>query len=201
MASASGREGQPVDGGKVATWLSKVFQLNPAGLNWPRGVLFLDVMLVPLVVFWAIGHEEYLLSALFGALLAVVADPGGGFGSRASRIAVFALIGAGLTALGFGIGGDAWGWLVLAAFAVTLAAAWRSRSGCAGSSRPCCSTSGSSSPSGSRSASIIRPASPATPGLRCSPGPGDGAVDRGDVHRVAGPRAPGPAAAGRGDTR
>ncbi len=36
--------------------------------------------------------------------------------------AVFALTGAGLTALGFGIGGDAWGWLVLAAFAVTLAA-------------------------------------------------------------------------------
>jgi hypothetical protein len=52
------------------SWLSKVFELNPARLNWPRGVLFLDVMLVPLVVFWAIGHEEYLLSALFGALLA-----------------------------------------------------------------------------------------------------------------------------------
>ena len=85
-------------------------------------MLFLDVMLVPLVVFWAIGHEEYLLSALFGALFAVVADPGGGYGYRASRIAVFALIGAGLTALGFGIGGDAWGWLVLAAFAVTLVA-------------------------------------------------------------------------------
>jgi hypothetical protein len=70
MASTSGREGRPVHEGKVASWLSKVFQLNPAGLNWPRGVLFLDVMLVPLVVFWAIGHEEYLLSALFGALLA-----------------------------------------------------------------------------------------------------------------------------------
>jgi hypothetical protein len=38
------------------------------------------------------------------------------------RIAGFALIGAGVTALGFGIGGAAWGWLVLAAFAVTLAA-------------------------------------------------------------------------------
>ena len=108
--------------GKVASWLSKVFELNPAGLNWPRGVLFLDVVLVPLVVFWAIGHEEYLLSALFGALFAVLADPGGGYRHRASHIAVFGLIGAGLTALGFGIGGDAWGWLVLAAFAVTLAA-------------------------------------------------------------------------------
>ena len=122
MASASGREGQPVHGGKVMSWLSKLFELNPAGLNWPRAVLFLDVALVPLVVFWAIGHEEHLLSALFGAVFAWLADPGGGYGQRASRIAVFALIGAGLTALGFGIGGDAWGWLVLAAFAVTLAA-------------------------------------------------------------------------------
>ncbi|HTW05456.1 MAG TPA: hypothetical protein VMF87_34540 [Streptosporangiaceae bacterium] len=103
-------------------WLSRVFELNPEGLNWPRAVLFLDVALVPLVVFWAIRYEQYLLSALFGLLFAWLADPGGGYGYRASRIAVFALVGAGLTALGFGIGGDAWGWLVLAAFAVTLAA-------------------------------------------------------------------------------
>jgi hypothetical protein len=75
---------------------------------------------VPLVVFWAIGHEVYLLSALFGLMFAALTDPGGGYRYRASHIAVFALIGAGLTALGFGIGGDAWGWLVLAAFAVTL---------------------------------------------------------------------------------
>jgi hypothetical protein len=104
------------------SWLSKVFELNPPGLNWPRAVMFLDVALVPLIVFWAIGYEQYLLSALFGLLFAWLADPGGGYGYRASRIAVFALTGAGLTALGFGIGGDAWGWLVLAAFAVTLVA-------------------------------------------------------------------------------
>jgi hypothetical protein len=106
----------------AASWLSKVFELNPAGLNWPRAVMILDVALVPLVVFWAIGHEEYLLSAVFGLLFAALADPGGGYRYRASHIAVFGLIGAAVTALGFGIGGDAWGWLVLAAFAVTLAA-------------------------------------------------------------------------------
>ena len=120
MAGASGREGQPVHGGKAVSWLSKVFQVNPAGLNWPRAVMVLDIMLVPLVVFWAIGHEQYLLSALFGVIFAGLADPGGGFGHRAWHVAVFGLIGAGLTALGFGIGGDAWGWLVFAAFAVTL---------------------------------------------------------------------------------
>jgi hypothetical protein len=104
------------------SWLSKVFGLSPAGPNWFRAVLFLDVALVPLVVFWSIGHQEYLLSALFGVLYTWLADLGGSYGQRALRLAVFGLIGAGLTALGFGVGGDAWGWLVLAAFAVTLAA-------------------------------------------------------------------------------
>jgi hypothetical protein len=99
-----------------------VFARNTAGLNWPRAVMFLDLALVPLVIFWAIGYEQYLLSAEFGLLFAVLADPGGDYGQRVSRIAVFALMGAAVTALGFGIGGDAWGWLVLAAFAVTLVA-------------------------------------------------------------------------------
>ena len=122
MATSTGREQRPVHGGTGASWLSRVFALNPAGINWPRAVVFLDVTLVPLLVFWAIGHEEYLLSAIFGVLFSALADPGGGYGNRAWRIAVFGLIGAALTALGFGIGGDAWGWLALAAFAVTLLA-------------------------------------------------------------------------------
>jgi len=103
-------------------WLSEVFKLNPAGLNWPRAVGFLDVVLVPLVVFWAIGHEQYLLSAIFGVLFVALADPGGSIANREWRSAVYAAIGAGVTALAFGIGGDAWGWLVLATFAVTVAA-------------------------------------------------------------------------------
>jgi hypothetical protein len=119
-ASQVATKGQPAHGGNG--WPSKVFAFNPAGLNWPRAVVILDVMLVPLVVFWAIGHEIYLLGALFGVLFAALADPGGSYGSRAWRVAVFGLIGAALTALGFGIGGDAWGWLVLAASAVTLVA-------------------------------------------------------------------------------
>jgi hypothetical protein len=122
MASATRQEGQPAHGEKAASWPSKVFEFNRAGLNWPRGALILYLMLVPLIVFLAIGHEIYLLSALFGLLFATVADPGGSHRSHASRVAVFALTGAALTALGFGIGGDAWGWLVLAAFAVTLLA-------------------------------------------------------------------------------
>ena len=104
------------------SWLSKLFALNRAGSNWPRAVLFLDVALVPLVAFLAIGYEQYLLSAVFGVLFAGLADLGGGYGYRVSRIAAFGLIGAAVTALGFAISGDAWAWLVLVAFAVTLAA-------------------------------------------------------------------------------
>lgn len=108
--------------GKSMSRLSKIFELDPEGLDWPRAVMFVDAALVPLVVFWAIGHEQYLLSAVFGLLLAGLADPGGGYGHRASHIAVFALAGAGVTALGFGLGGAAWGWLVFAASAFTLVA-------------------------------------------------------------------------------
>ena len=131
-----------------------------------------------------------------------LADPGGGYGYRASRIAVFALIGAGLTALGFGIGGDAWGWLVLAAFAVTLVAGLAAAFGVhrfvtalllnlwfivvlgvAASFHHDVHITSYTVGSGARL------------------GRGDGAVDRGDIHRVADPRAPGPAPAGRGAAR
>ena len=108
--------------GEFTRALSRVFDVNPSGLNWPRAVLFLDVALVPLVVFWAVGHEQYLLSALFGALFAGLADPGGDYGYRIARIGGLALIGAGVTALGFGLGGSAWGWLLLVSFVVTLLA-------------------------------------------------------------------------------
>jgi hypothetical protein len=122
MATASTRDEQPAHSGRATRWLSEVFKLSPDGLNWPRGVMFLDVVLVPLVVFWAIGYEQYLLSAVFGVLFAGLVDPGGSFAHRASHIAAFGLIGAAVTALGYGISADAWGWLVLVAFAITLAA-------------------------------------------------------------------------------
>jgi hypothetical protein len=122
MAGSGSGQAQPAHQGKVTSGLRKVFELNPDGLNWPRAVMTLDVMLVPLVVFWAIGYEQYLMSALFGALFTEASDPGGSYGLRALRLAGFGAIGAGVTALGFAIGGEAWGWLVLAAFAVTLIA-------------------------------------------------------------------------------
>ncbi|NED06898.1 FUSC family protein, partial [Streptomyces sp. SID6648] len=62
------------------------------------------------------------LSALFGLLFAALADPGGGYGHRALHVSVFALTGAGVTALAFGVGSGSWGLLTCVSFAVTLAA-------------------------------------------------------------------------------
>jgi hypothetical protein len=122
MTGGGARDGQSGIRGTVGSWLQEIFRFNTPMLNWPRGVLFLDVMLVPLMVFWAIGHEVYLLSALFGAIFAVVVDPGGPIARRALRMGVFALVGAGLTAVGFSLDAAAWGWLVLASFLVTAVA-------------------------------------------------------------------------------
>jgi DNA-binding CsgD family transcriptional regulator len=43
--------------------MAKVFEPNPAGLNWPRAVMFLDAALLPLVIFLAIGHEQCRLAS------------------------------------------------------------------------------------------------------------------------------------------
>src|SRR5215831_651313 len=109
MASTLQTKAQPAHRGKIMTGLSKVFGTNPAGLDWGRGVMFIDIVLVPLVVFWSIGHEQYLLSAVFGVVLTLLVDRGGAYGQRAVRTGIFTVFGAGVTALGFSLAGSAWG--------------------------------------------------------------------------------------------
>lgn len=104
--------------GHIAT----VFKLNRKGFNLRRGVSVLVVMLVPLVVLGVLHQEKYWLSVAFAALFVGLSDPGGEYTYRVPRMAVIGVIGALLTALGFGIGDAAWGWVVLAAFVVTLLA-------------------------------------------------------------------------------
>jgi hypothetical protein len=104
------------------TQLAEIFELKPQGFNLRRGVSVLAILLVPLIVLEAIHQQQYWLSVSFGALFMGLADPGGDYAQRATRMAGFALIGALLTALGFGIGGWAWGLVVLAAFVITLLA-------------------------------------------------------------------------------
>ena len=100
--------------------LAVVFKLDKTGFNLVRGVALLVVMLVTLVVLHLVNQEKYFLAVVFAELFTGVCDPGGEYGYRMSHLAVFGVAGTLLTALGFGIGGAAWGWVVLAAAAVTL---------------------------------------------------------------------------------
>jgi hypothetical protein len=100
--------------------LSKVFELNRKGLNVPRALEVLGILLVPVIVLEVIGQQKYLLSVVFAVMFVGLSDPGGEFGYRSTRMALVALVGALLTFVGFGIGGGAWELVVLAAFVVTL---------------------------------------------------------------------------------
>ena len=100
--------------------LAKVFKLNRKGLNIPRAVAMTGVLMIPVIVLIVIDQEKYILSVLFAMLFAGLSDIGGDHGSRVTRLAEFGLIGAALNAIGFALGDKAWGWVVLAAFVVTL---------------------------------------------------------------------------------
>lgn len=103
------------------TKLAEVFALKRQGLNLRAGAAVVTVMLVPLIVLGALHRERYWLSVSFGTLFVGLCDPGGDYAYRLPRMAVFALAGAPLTALGFGLGGGAWGLAVLAVIVMLLA--------------------------------------------------------------------------------
>ena len=85
-----------------------------------QGVAAAGLLLITLVVCLAQHQERYFLSVAFGLLFVGLSDPGGAYLHRLRRLAVVSVIGGLLTALGFGIGGDPWGWVVLATFVVTV---------------------------------------------------------------------------------
>src|SRR5450631_3627399 len=100
--------------------LSKVFALRWAGLNVSRALIAFVVLMVPLVVLGLLGQEKYFLNVAFGALWTGLSDPGGQYRDRFVDMALVGVLGALITALGFALGGVAWGWAVLGAFIVTL---------------------------------------------------------------------------------
>ena len=102
------------------TQLAEVFAVKWQGFNLRRGAIFAVILGLLIVVGVLPQDRRYFLSTIFGALFLALADPGGKYGYRVARLAIFAVAGALLTALGFGIGPSAWGWVVLAAFVATL---------------------------------------------------------------------------------
>ncbi|MFE5326004.1 FUSC family protein [Embleya sp. NPDC056575] len=102
--------------------LADVFAIDRQGFNLRRGVSVLLVMLLPLIVLGALGKEKYFVGVALGALFTGLCDPGGRYGYRAPRLAVVTGAGTLLTAFGYWLGAQAWGWVMLGAFAVTLVA-------------------------------------------------------------------------------
>ncbi len=104
---------------------AKLFKLSREGLNVPRGLMFIGVLPGPGIILSALDKQRYLLSAALGVVLVGLSDAGREFGFPARRMAEVAVVGALLTALGFGIGAGAWRIVVLAIFVVTSLASTR----------------------------------------------------------------------------
>ena len=100
--------------------MDKVFAINRKGFNLSRGLELVGVLLVPLVVLGALNKDKYLLSVTFGILFTGLSDPGGAYAIRLREMALVGVLGTGITAVGFAIGGGPWGLIVLAVFIVTL---------------------------------------------------------------------------------
>jgi hypothetical protein len=100
--------------------MARVFELDWKGLNLRRAVWVVVILAAVVVVLEVIDQQQYVITVVFAVLFVGVSDPGGEFGYGAARMGVFAVIGALLTLLGFGVGGGGWGLVVLAAFVVTL---------------------------------------------------------------------------------
>jgi uncharacterized membrane protein YccC len=101
--------------------LKALFKIKPEGLRPVRGLVAVGGMLGPIVVLALLGKSQYSLSMSFGALFVALCDPGGPYEVRVRGMALVAAFGTALTALGFGLGDEAWGLVLLAAFCVTLA--------------------------------------------------------------------------------
>jgi hypothetical protein len=103
----------------LRAWMAKIFTLNTTGINVPRGVALAGLLLMTDVIVVSQNLDQYFLSVAFGLLFVTLSDPGDRYLLRLSRMAAVGIVGALITALGFGLGGDAWGYVVLAVFVVT----------------------------------------------------------------------------------
>jgi len=100
--------------------LEKVFAVNGKGLDLPLGAAVTGILGVTWLVLDQTNQQKYFVTVVFAVLLTCLCDPGGGYSNRLLRMAAVGVMGALITALGFYVGGLAWGYGVLCLFVITL---------------------------------------------------------------------------------
>jgi Fusaric acid resistance protein-like len=109
---------QPAAGAPSLT--AQIFAVNAKALDLFFGFACGAILLVPLLVMVPIGLEHYWASLAYGVLYVALCDPGGAYSVRAREMSIIAGLGAVLTLWGFGVGGEAWGWVAASVLVVVL---------------------------------------------------------------------------------
>ena len=101
--------------------IEKVFRSDGEKLNVKGGAAVAALLFLLWFVIVQTNQQKYFVTVVFAVLLVAQSDPGGAIGKRVEGMSAFAVLGALVTAFGFYVGDEAWGFVVLAVFAVTLA--------------------------------------------------------------------------------
>ncbi len=101
--------------------IEKVFAADGQKLNVKSGAAVAALLFLLWFVIVQTNQQKYFVPVVFAVLLVAQSDLGGNIGKRMEGMSLFALLGALVTAFGFYVGDEAWGFVVLAVFAVTLA--------------------------------------------------------------------------------
>jgi uncharacterized membrane protein YgaE (UPF0421/DUF939 family) len=102
--------------------LAKIFEVNRRGINVKRALAVVAGLALPFAILTPLNLDKYWLATVFAMLSVALMDPGGSYRHRLRAMAGVGLVGVPLTALGYAIGGGPWGYVVVAAVAVTLLA-------------------------------------------------------------------------------
>ncbi len=101
--------------------IEKVFAADRKKLNVKSGVAVAALLFFLWFLIEQTNEQRYFVTIVFAVLLVAQSDPGGAIRKRVEGMSAFASIGALVTAFGFYVGDEAWGFVVLAVFALTLA--------------------------------------------------------------------------------
>ena len=101
--------------------IERVFAADGQKLNVKAGAAIAALLFLLWFLIVQTNQQKYFVPVVFAVLLVAQSDPGGTIGKRIAGMSLFALLGALVTAFGFYVGNEAWGFVVLAVFALTLA--------------------------------------------------------------------------------